>query len=180
MASVDVLISNILFKIVVFVIIFCLIVRYFRAYFRRAYEVFYVIIINRISPKLNEIFGKHKEKLFSTLQDTRGKPITILEVGAGNGSNFQYYPDKSFVICVEPKKSFETYLDANASKYPRLRVEFVPGLAEDMRNVPSGSVDAVVVTLVLCSVEDVTLALQEILRVLKPVWLPSLFQIICD
>jgi ubiquinone/menaquinone biosynthesis C-methylase UbiE len=48
-----------------------------------------------------------------------------------------------------------------------LQLEIRRGTAEDLP-VPDSSADAVVSTLVLCSVSDVAKALAEILRVLKP------------
>ena len=50
--------------------------------------------------------------------------------------------------------------------------EFVVGKAEDLSAFPDGSIDAVVCTLVLCSVDNVDLCLREIRRVLRPVSRP--------
>ena len=47
------------------------------------------------------------------------------------------------------------------------QAQVLPGRAEDIA-LPTGSVDAVVGTLVLCSVDDVTASLAEIRRVLRP------------
>ncbi|KAH6935440.1 hypothetical protein HPB50_005818 [Hyalomma asiaticum] len=43
---------------------------------------------------------------------------------------------------------------------------FVLGCAEDMSSIPSDSIDCVVSTLVLCSVEDMASAIREIKRIL--------------
>uniref|UniRef100_A0A8C4U358 Methyltransferase type 11 domain-containing protein n=1 Tax=Falco tinnunculus TaxID=100819 RepID=A0A8C4U358_FALTI len=50
---------------------------------------------------------------------------------------------------------------ANFQFYP-------PAAGEDLHQVPSGSMDAVVCTLVLCSVHNVNGTLKEVLRVLRP------------
>ena len=173
MANEDFVLSNMLFKILVFVAILFFIVTYFGSIIKKVCVNIFGRLFNAFTAFGNKFLGKYKEKLFSNLLETarRGKPMTILEVGAGSGANFQYYPANSAVICVEPKKFFGKFIDENASKHPNLRVEFVEGVAEDMQKVPSGSVDAVVMTLVLCTVQNMCLSLQEVLRVLKPVWM---------
>ena len=96
--------------------------------------------------------------------------ITILEVGAGGGANFKYYPKNVNVMCLDPNPEFEQYLKSNAENHPHVNVvESVLGVVEDMSAIPSGSVDAVVCTLVLCSVGNVDGALKEIRRVLRQV-----------
>lgn len=47
--------------------------------------------------------------------------------------------------------------------------KFILGCAEDMKGVESNSVDVVVSTLVLCSVEDLNKTFKEVQRVLAPV-----------
>jgi ubiquinone/menaquinone biosynthesis C-methylase UbiE len=91
----------------------------------------------------------------------------VLEVGAGNGLNLPYYPsDVRHVVAVEP----DPFLLAQASG--RLydcvaRVSLVKGDA-DRLPLPDESMDAVVCSLVLCSVPSLGRALTEIHRVLRP------------
>ncbi|GAA1559600.1 class I SAM-dependent methyltransferase [Kribbella sancticallisti] len=91
----------------------------------------------------------------------------MIEVGAGDGANFAYYPDTvSHVQAVEP----EPYLRARAVEQAQrvaAPVEVIDGLAE---RLPAGdqSVDAVVISLMLCSVADQAPVLEEALRVLRP------------
>ena len=47
--------------------------------------------------------------------------------------------------------------------------QFVAAFGEDMSEVEDESVDAVICTLVLCSVMDMDMCMKEIKRVLKPV-----------
>jgi len=90
----------------------------------------------------------------------------VLEVGAGNGLNFSHYPQSvTEVIAVEP----EPYLRARAkiaAQDSSVKISVVDGDAE---HLPIGdeSVDAAVVSLVLCSVSDPSVALREIRRVLR-------------
>jgi len=130
---------------------------------------FYAFMINRMIPKYNKIMGTHKKELFADLHNlSENKLIKILEIGAGGGANFEYYPANCLVVCLEPKRNFEEYINKNVEVNEGLKVEFVHGFAEDMNSVADNSVDAVVATLVLCSVNDIPRALQEIHRILKP------------
>lgn len=93
--------------------------------------------------------------------------IRIVEIGVGTGTNLAYYPQGSRLISVEPNPYFESIFRANEAAFPNVEVErFVLGQAEDMTSIPSDSVDCVVSTLVLCSVEDMALAIREIKRIL--------------
>ncbi len=91
----------------------------------------------------------------------------VVEVGAGSGTNFLHYPDSvTKVVAVEP----EPYLRARAASAARaagVPIEVVEGSAEHIP-LPPASVDAAVVSLVLCSVADQAESLAEIARVLRP------------
>lgn len=92
---------------------------------------------------------------------------SVLEVGAGSGENFAFYPDAvTEVLAVEP----EPYLREHArrrSAEARVDVTVIEGSAEDLP-APDASVDTVVTSLVLCSVGDLDRAVSEVRRVLKP------------
>ena len=91
----------------------------------------------------------------------------VVEVGAGDGLNFPHYPPAvTHVLAVEPEPHLRSLAREAASHAP-VPVEVVDGLAERLP-CTDGSADAVVVSLVLCSVADQTAALREISRVLKP------------
>ncbi|ESO97773.1 hypothetical protein LOTGIDRAFT_58001, partial [Lottia gigantea] len=94
----------------------------------------------------------------------------ILEIGSGPGMNFKYYPVGTILTCLEPNHHHEKYLRENLSKINRkIKLkEFVCGCAEDLSRFKDGQFDAVVETLVLCSVTSTEIVLQEIKRVLKP------------
>ncbi|MQA74000.1 MAG: methyltransferase domain-containing protein [Solirubrobacterales bacterium] len=90
----------------------------------------------------------------------------VVEVGPGNGINFEHYPASvSELVAVEP----EPYLRAAArrrSAEVAVEVEVIDGVAADLP-LESGSVDAVVVAGVLCSVASQAVALAEFARVLR-------------
>jgi ubiquinone/menaquinone biosynthesis C-methylase UbiE len=91
----------------------------------------------------------------------------VVEVGAGIGSNFAYYPDTvTEVVAVEPEPYLRGQAQHNATAAP-VPVRVVDGLA-DALPLEDASVDAGVASLVLCSVPDQATALAELHRVIKP------------
>lgn len=91
----------------------------------------------------------------------------VVEVGAGNGLNFAHYPcTVSNVVAVEP----EPYLRAlaeHAAARTAVPVTVLSGTA-DRLPLPDHSVDAAVLCLVMCSLDDRPAALAELRRVLRP------------
>ena len=91
----------------------------------------------------------------------------VLEIGCGNGANFPFYPDTvSLLVAVDP----DPYMLADARERGAglsLETEGYETGADDLP-FEDGSFDAVVSTLVLCSVPDLDAALAEVKRVLKP------------
>jgi ubiquinone/menaquinone biosynthesis C-methylase UbiE len=91
----------------------------------------------------------------------------VIEIGAGNGLNFPHYPAAvSEVVAIEPERLLRQ-LAVQAAQRAEVPVDVVPGAAEALP-VKSEAFDAVVASLVLCSVRDVPRALAEIRRVLRP------------
>ncbi|KAL0336411.1 UNVERIFIED_CONTAM: Methyltransferase-like protein 7A [Sesamum radiatum] len=110
----------------------------------------------------------YKSQLFANL---RGKADRILEIGIGTGPNIKYYANHSGinVVGVDPNRKMEKYAQAaaEAAGLPRPNFRFMQAVAEALP-LGDASVDAVVGTLILCSVKDVDQTLQEVRRVLKP------------
>ncbi|RVU23816.1 class I SAM-dependent methyltransferase [Streptomyces antnestii] len=91
----------------------------------------------------------------------------VIEVGAGNGLNFSYYPGTvAEVVAIEPERSLRQ-LALTAAQRADVPVDVVPGAAEALP-VKSEAYDAAVLSIVLCSVRDVSRALAEVRRVLRP------------
>jgi ubiquinone/menaquinone biosynthesis C-methylase UbiE len=107
-----------------------------------------------------QIVAQRKQALFSDLHGT------VLEIGPGAGPNLRYYPADAAWIGVEPNVHMHPYLQQEAERLGRA-ITIETGTADHLP-VPDNSVDAVVSTLVLCSVPDVAATLAEIQRVLKP------------
>jgi SAM-dependent methyltransferase len=91
----------------------------------------------------------------------------VIEVGAGNGLNFQHYPDTvTEVVAVEPEDRLRALAEEAAARSPVL-IEVIPGHG-DALPFDDASFDAAVVSLVLCSVPEPGHFLAEVRRILKP------------
>lgn len=120
----------------------------------------------------NKKMHDKKKELFRSLADFKpsGRQLTLLEIGCGTGTNFQYYPNGCKVICTDPNPHFQKYLTKGMEDNDHLTYDrFVVASGEDMAAVHDNSVDVVVCTLVLCSVDNVAQTLREIHRILRPV-----------
>ena len=103
----------------------------------------------------------HRQELLS-----RARGCT-LEIGSGTGLNLAHYPDDlDELVLVEPDPAMRSRLDKKLSRTGR-RARLVDAPAERLP-FADGSVDTVVSTLVLCTVDAPDLALREIARVLRP------------
>jgi ubiquinone/menaquinone biosynthesis C-methylase UbiE len=91
----------------------------------------------------------------------------VIEVGAGNGINFPYYPPSVHeLVAVEPESYLRSHA-APAAKAAPVPIRVVDSVAENLP-MEDASFDAGVVSLVLCSVADPARALAELLRVIRP------------
>ncbi len=90
----------------------------------------------------------------------------VLEIGAGTGANIPHFQQASQVIAAEPDLAMRKRLTAKAAM-ARVPVEVTSDTAESLRHADV-SFDAVVFTLVLCSVNSPDRALAEARRVLRP------------
>lgn len=90
----------------------------------------------------------------------------VLEIGPGTGVNLVYLPVGIRWIGVEPNTFMHGYLRELGLKLG-LSIDIRAGTAEQLP-VADNSMDAVISTQVLCSVNDPGRVLQEIQRVLKP------------
>jgi ubiquinone/menaquinone biosynthesis C-methylase UbiE len=90
----------------------------------------------------------------------------VLEIGPGDGRNLRYFRPDVRWVGLEPNPILYPYIRDAAAGLGR-EVELVDGVAGAIP-LPDASVDAVVATLVLCSVPDQRAALAEVRRVLRP------------
>jgi SAM-dependent methyltransferase len=90
-----------------------------------------------------------------------------LEIGTGTGLNLPHYPDQlDELVLAEPDPAMRSRLQDRLRRSGR-RARVVDAPAQRLPFC-DGSVDTVVSTLVLCTVDDPDLALREIARVLRP------------
>ena len=98
------------------------------------------------------------------LQGLRGR---VFELGAGDGTNFALYPPEvDEVIAVEPERHLRAFAEEAAQK-AAIKATVLPGFADDLP-LENESVDAVVASLVLCTVPDPAAALRELYRIVRP------------
>ena len=90
----------------------------------------------------------------------------VLDLGAGTGANFPFVSADAEIIAAEPDPYMLERARRRAEALERA-VTFLPDAAESL-SLETASVDAVLATLVLCTVDDPARALGEIRRVLRP------------
>jgi SAM-dependent methyltransferase len=90
----------------------------------------------------------------------------VLEVGAGTGTNFAHYPaGVTEVIAIEPERRLAEVARAAAAVAP---VPVIVSTAAIEEFSTDQSFDAVVCSLVLCSVDDPDSVVRELYSMLKP------------
>jgi ubiquinone/menaquinone biosynthesis C-methylase UbiE len=121
--------------------------------FARVYDRLTAAAQEQEAPLRNELLG--------------GLSGSVIEVGAGNGHNFEHYPSSvSRVLAVEPERYLrERAIEAAAGAAADVTV--VDGVAESLP-AEAESFDAGVACFVLCSVSDQAATLSELRRVIRP------------
>jgi SAM-dependent methyltransferase len=105
-------------------------------------------------------FAEYRRRLLAGLSGQ------VLELGAGSGLNFAYYPaEVERVVAVEPEAKMREKAREAAAQVA-VPVDVVEGVAEDL-SAYAGRFDAAVCSLVLCSVPDQRAALTQLRSVLR-------------
>lgn len=116
--------------------------------------------VRALAGGMHRVYGRRKRELFADLPDT------VVEIGPGPGTNLRYYRPGTRLIAVEPAPHAHRMLRKAARRHD-IDLDLRPHGAEAME-LDDASVDAVVATLVLCSVGDPREVLAEVRRVLRP------------
>jgi SAM-dependent methyltransferase len=109
---------------------------------------------------INWLVRDKKRKVFS------GLPREAVEIGPGVGANFAYMPPGCRVIAIEPNPYMHGALLKRAARRG-IDVE-IRSVAGDAIDLDDQSVDAVISSLVLCTVRDPDRVVAEIRRILRP------------
>lgn len=112
------------------------------------------------------VLSRHRKRLLEGLKGD------VLEVGSGTGINFQFYPSKCRVIASEPSAQMLRFAQDRArSENVKADITLVQegvGSPELEKMVPNGGLDAIVCTLVLCTIPDPIAAIRNFKDWLKP------------
>ncbi|GAY16866.1 class I SAM-dependent methyltransferase [Mycobacterium sp. shizuoka-1] len=112
---------------------------------------------------LGEVAGMRRRRR-ALLAGAHGR---VVEIGAGTGLNVRHYPEGlDDLVLTEPEPGMRRKL-AHAVARRALAARILDAPAERLP-VADASVDTVVSTLVLCTVDDPESALREIARILRP------------
>lgn len=104
---------------------------------------------------------RHKNEVFGNIE-----PGDIVEIGAGVGANFDYLPAGSRLIAIEPNLAMHPRLRQRAEERS-IELEVITSSAASTP-LPDASVDDILCSLVLCTVEDQDAVLAEARRILRP------------
>jgi ubiquinone/menaquinone biosynthesis C-methylase UbiE len=115
----------------------------------------------KISTRLDE--AGERDHRIELVAEARGR---VLEVGSGNGLNFEHYALASMVVAMEPEPTM-LRIARPRGREAKVRVAFLRGVAEWLP-FPDDSFDTVVASLVMCSVRSPARAAAEMARVLRP------------
>jgi SAM-dependent methyltransferase len=118
--------------------------------------------------RLWTVMSAHETPLLRRLrgESLAGLSGRVLEVGAGTGTNFAYYPDTvREVMALEPETRLAPKAREAAAQAP-VPVTVIESTIESMPDTEL--FDAVVCSLVLCSVDDPEGVLRQLDSVLKP------------
>lgn len=127
-------------------------------FYQRIFAAKYDQFMNGIEEDLSTI----RSELLSNLKGD------ILEIGAGTGVNFQYYSQEAKVTAIEPSE----FMMAKAQyKINKKRIQIIQiGVGEEEHDnlFEDNSFDAIVCTLVLCTIPKPKKALEQFKRWLRP------------
>ena len=130
------------------------------------------MIANPVRGRLNAAFFRLVDRYVHRLLGARkaalfaGLPDDVVELGPGTGANLRYYRRGTRLIAIEPNPHMHSAL-ARAAIRRGVDLDIRAVGAEDT-GLPTASVDAMVCTLVLCTVPDPAAALAEARRILSP------------
>ena len=128
------------------------------------YSKIFARFYDRVAQKTEaKVLAERRKALLSNLKGN------ILEIGAGTGVNFQYYGIEASVLAIEPSPYM--LRQAEEKRKDRKDICLVQATVEQCyedKVVHKNSMDAIVCTLVLCTIPDPQQALNYFYQWLKP------------
>jgi len=113
-----------------------------------------------MGPYIGWSMGRRKRRMFADL------PMRVVEIGPGVGANLRYLSNRATLIALEPNVYMHPRLEAAAKRHG-VHLDLRARMAEDS-GLDDQSVDTVISSLVLCSVQDPAAVLAEVRRILRP------------
>jgi ubiquinone/menaquinone biosynthesis C-methylase UbiE len=120
-----------------------------------------------VVPRLTDVMlgteevRRHRERVVAGMRGS------IVEIGFGSGLNVPLYPPEVEVVyAVDPSAVGRKLAEKRVNASP-IRIEFV-GLDGEHLPLDDASVDGALSTFTLCTIPDVSQALREVRRVLRP------------
>lgn len=110
-----------------------------------------------------------RERRSELLGDISGQ---VLDVGAGTGANFRHYPPQTNVLAIEPSDAMVEQAEQKLQD-PAVQADILlvrAGIGDEMvaSRVPAHGFDAIVFTLVLCTIPDPEHAVERVKSWLAP------------
>ena len=118
------------------------------------------LFFSALDRHLDHLLRPHKEAVFREL------PSTVVELGPGVGANLRHLAPRSRLIAIEPNPAMHALLRKRAAR-AQVDLELHAIVAERI-DLPDESVDAVISSLVLCTVADPEAVVAEVHRILRP------------
>lgn len=125
---------------------------------------------NPFFARLWKVMSTHETDAIRRLrrENLAGLSGRVLEVGAGTGTNFEFYPDTvTEVVAVEPEHTLAEVAQ-QAAATAQVPVTVSTDTVEQFLASGGEPFDGVVCSLVLCSVDDPESVLRELHSLLKP------------
>ena len=127
------------------------------------YQRYFAALMRLADGAQERHYGERKERLF----DSIAPGDRVVEIGPGTGVNLAHLPPGVRYVGVEPNPHMHAPLRRKADALDLASVELHEARAEALP-LPDEHADAVLSTLVLCSVDRPQQALAEVHRVLRP------------
>lgn len=125
---------------------------------------------NPFFARLWMFMSRHETEAIQRLrrENLAGLAGRVLEVGAGTGTNFDFYPDTvTEVVAVEPERRLAEQAQRAAAAAP-VPVTVTADTVEHYASTGAEPFDAVVCSLVLCSVDEPEAVLRQLHSLLRP------------